>query len=126
MSPTLFERLRSGVSVENSRVDFECLLVYHANMKAELIRHNKITDDLGNTIEIKLWRVPPTLEKPHGFKYSLVYIVAGHRAIGYDNAEGKGDHRHYGEMEGPYKYISLRKLAEDFLADMEAYKRGHQ
>jgi hypothetical protein len=101
-------------------------LVYYTNMKADLIRHNKITDDIGNTIVIKLWKVPPTPDKPYGFKYSLVYIVAGQRVIGYDNAEGKGDHRHYGEKEMPYKFVSLRKLADDFLADMEAYKRSHQ
>jgi hypothetical protein len=95
-------------------------------MKADLIRHSKITDDIGNTVEIRLWRVPPTQDKPDGFKYSLVYIVAGQRVIGYDNAEGKGDHRHYGGNEVPYKFISLRKLADDFLADMEAYKRSHR
>jgi hypothetical protein len=95
-------------------------------MKAELIRHSKITDDLGNTVEIRLWRVPPTQDKPYGFKYSLVYIVAGRRVISYDNAEGKGDHRHYGGKEVPYKFISLWKLADDFLADMEAYKRSHR
>ena len=61
-------------------------------MKAELIRHEKITDELGNTIEIKVWKVPVSKDKPHGFKYSLVYIVDDKRIIGYDNAKGKGDH----------------------------------
>jgi len=61
-------------------------------MKAELVRHEKITDELGNTIEIKVWKVPVSKDKPHGFKYSLVYIVDDKRIIGYDNAKGKGDH----------------------------------
>lgn len=26
-------------------------------VKAELVRHEKITDELGNTIEIKVWNV---------------------------------------------------------------------
>ena len=32
-----------------------------------------------------MWRVNP-FDKPHGYKYSLVYIVKGERVIGYDNA----------------------------------------
>jgi hypothetical protein len=30
----------------------------------------------------------------HPFKYRLVLIVEGRRAIGFDNERGKGDHRH--------------------------------
>jgi len=94
-------------------------------MKAHLIRHEKVIDELDNTIEIKMWAIPdPTPDRPHGYKYSLVYIVEDERVIGYDNAEGKGDHRHIkGETE-PYKFISLRKLAYDFYNDIEKFKRG--
>jgi len=98
-------------------------LVYHTNMRATLIRHEKVTDELGNTVEIKLWRIPVSSDKPHGFKYSLVYIVSGQRVIGYDNGEGKGDHRHYLDREEPYGFHSLRQLADDFLADVENFKR---
>lgn len=63
-------------------------------MEARLIRHTKVYDEFGNIIEIKMWKVDPSQDKPHGYKYSLVYIVKGKRQIGYDNAEGKGDHRH--------------------------------
>ena len=59
--------------------------------KARLIRHIKVREDNGNIVEIKLWQVDPSLDKPHGYKYSLVYIVKGERVIGYDNAERKGD-----------------------------------
>ena len=93
-------------------------------MKAALIRHIKTTDELGNTVEIKLWKVPSSRDKPHGIKYSLVYIVGGQREIGYDNAEGKGDHRHYGEKEEIYNFVTLHKLTDDFIADMDAYKRS--
>jgi hypothetical protein len=45
-------------------------------MQAQLIRHIKAVDDLGNIIEIKMWKLPePVADKPHGYKYSLVYIV---------------------------------------------------
>lgn len=45
--------------------------------------------------EVKIWKVPESKDKPHGLKYSFAYIVKGERVVGYDNAEGKGDHRHY-------------------------------
>ncbi len=67
-------------------------------MKAKLIIQNKVTDELGNTTEIKMWSVPRSDDKPHGLKYSLVYIVNGLRLVGYDNAERKGDHRHFREI----------------------------
>ena len=71
-------------------------------VKAALARHEKITDALGNTIEIKVWQVTVSKDKPHGYKYSLVYIVEDERIIGYDNAEEKGDHRHYQNKTEPY------------------------
>jgi len=94
--------------------------------KGRLIQHQKITDELGNTVETKLWQVPPAVDKPHGFKYSLVYIVGGERVIGYDNGERRGDHRHYGNREEPYLFTTLRKLAEDFQRDVEECKRSRR
>ena len=93
-------------------------------MRAKIVKHDKITDELGNTVEIKIWSVPPTPDKPDGYKYSLVYIVNGQRVFGYDNAEGKGHHRHSGTLEEAYKFISLKKLSADFIKDIENYKRG--
>ncbi|MBF0259941.1 MAG: hypothetical protein HQK62_14105 [Desulfamplus sp.] len=95
-------------------------------MKAKLIKHNKVTDELGNTIEIKIWSVKKAPDKPHGFKYSLVYIVNGERVMGYDNAEGKMDHKHLKQdgllRETPYCFKSLGQLVEDFIKDMEWIK----
>ena len=95
-------------------------------MKAKLVRHEKVTDELGNTVEVKLWEIPSTPDKPYGFKYSLVYIVAGKRVVGYDNSEQKGDHRHFGSREEPYASTSLRQLAADFLKDVELFKRSNR
>jgi predicted transcriptional regulator len=39
--------------------------------------------------------------------------------LGYDNAEGKGHHRHSGTLEEAYKFMSLKKLSDDFIKDME-------
>ncbi len=79
-------------------------------MKGKLVRHIKVREDTGNIIEVKMWRVNPSFDKPHGYKYSLVYIVKGKRVIGYDNAEGKGDHRHYGDKDEVYTFKSVDKL----------------
>ena len=91
-------------------------------MKAKLIRHTKIKEDSGNIIEIKLWQVPASAYKPHGYKYSFVYIVKGERVIGYDNAEGKGDHKHNGKSTELYKFKTIRRLVDDFMKDIDAYK----
>ncbi len=95
-------------------------------MKSKLIRHIKIREDDGNIVEVKMWQVPPSMDKPHGYKYSLAYIVKGQRVIGYDNGEGKGDHRHYSGKTEPYPFKNLRSLVEDFYQDIRRYKEGWQ
>lgn len=92
-------------------------------MRAKLIRHTKFREDNGNITEIKLWEVSASKDKPHGYKYSLVYIVEGKRVIGYDNAEGKGDHRHFGGKEEVYTFKSIDKLFEDFYNDIRGVKK---
>ncbi|MBF0559835.1 MAG: hypothetical protein HQL08_13765 [Nitrospirae bacterium] len=94
-------------------------------MKADLVKHIKVEDEAGNLVEIKIWQLQaPSPDKPHGYKYSMAYIVNGMRVIGYDNSEGKGDHRHYGENETAYVFRSIDKLLDDFDNDIERFKRG--
>jgi len=92
--------------------------------KAKLIKHVKVKEDTGNIIEAKMWQVMLSTDKPHGYKYSLAYIVKGKRVIGYDNSEEKGDHRHYLKEVEPYKFKDLRTLSEDFYKDIERFKEG--
>ncbi len=73
------------------------------------------------TVEIRVWAVPKAKDKPHGYKYSLVYIKGGARIVGYDNAEGRGDHRHYGGKEEPYQFTDLDTLMQDFYDDVGRY-----
>lgn len=94
-------------------------------VKSKLIKHLKVVEDTGNIVEVKLWQVKPTFDKPHGYKYSLVYIVKGTRVIGYDNAEGKGDHRHYKCRTETYLFSDLRTLVNDFYRDVEQFKEGN-
>lgn len=95
-------------------------------MKGRLVYHNKELQDNGDIVEIKIWEVPVTPDKPHGFKYSLVFIHKNKRVIGYDNAEQKGDHRHIGNRESEYKFKSISKLFEDFKKDMDKFIRGER
>jgi len=93
-------------------------------MKAILVRHQKVTDERGNTIEVKIWRLPEgKKDKPHGYRYSLSYIADGRRVFGYDNGEGKGDHRHYKGTEKPYLFESIDRLFDDFLEDVRRYEK---
>jgi hypothetical protein len=93
-------------------------------MKAELVFHRKNIEKSGAIVEMKLWKVPASKDKPHGLKYSLVYIRDGKRIIGYDNAEGRGDHRHHGQKEQRYQFRDVDALIEDFARDVDLVRRG--
>jgi len=74
----------------------------------------------GGCIEGVIWKVPsPVPPTGHGYKYRLVYVVAGERLVGYDNERGKGDHRHLGERELPYRFVDVPTLIRDFIQDVE-------
>ena len=88
-----------------------------------MLFHTKYVFDDGSIVEMKIWKVVATEDKPHGLKYSLVYVKDGKRIVGYDNGEGKGDHRHYGNREEPYHFEGVDKLIADFLRDVEAARR---
>jgi len=93
-------------------------------MKSKKLYHAKRYYEDSSFIEVKIWEVPRTEDKPHGLKYSFVYIVGGKRIVGYDNGEQKGDHRHAGKQERPYCYEGIDKLWHDFLKDVEVFKKG--
>jgi hypothetical protein len=86
-----------------------------------LLFHRKNILPNGDVVEMKIWQVTETPDKPHGLKYSLVYIKEGERVIGYDNAEGKGDHRHWRGKEFPYTFKDIEGLVEDFYKDIERF-----
>jgi len=91
-------------------------------MVAKLVNHNKLVYSDGSILETKIWKVPKSEKYSKGYKYSLVYIKNGKRVVGYDNAEGKGDHKHYYAHEEPYIFINLDQLIRDFMADIEKLK----
>jgi hypothetical protein len=86
-------------------------------MKArQLFRYKGRQGDI--IVEMVIWQLPTvTAERPHGLKYRLYCGRSGHCLVRYDNEAGKGDHRHYGEQEEPYRFVSLECLMADFRVD---------
>ncbi|HAK87578.1 MAG TPA: hypothetical protein DHV16_11815 [Nitrospiraceae bacterium] len=91
-------------------------------MKAEPYYRFKRLYESGDIIEIKAWKVEQSSDKPHGFKYSLVFVRDGKRVVGYDNAERKGDHRHYKGKEHQYSFRGIDELIDDFFSDVRRVK----
>ena len=91
-------------------------------LKGTLVFHEKVVEPDNSIIEVKIWSVPATSDKPHGFKYSLVYIKNGERVLGYDNHEGRGDHRHFKGSESSYKFKSIDRLFEVFYEEARRIK----
>jgi hypothetical protein len=77
-------------------------------------------------VEVVVWRVPePVLPSPHGFKYRLAYVVGDECVLRYDNERGKGDHRHTGTLEEPYRFTTPEQLLADFAADIARWNDEH-
>lgn len=95
-------------------------------MKAELItRFRSIAED-GTRIEMVIWKVPePVPPSEHGYKYRLVYVETDERVVGFDNERGKGDHMHIGVTELPYEFVDTEGLVDDFIKEVEKWKKEH-
>lgn len=77
----------------------------------------------GQIAEARIWIVPDRVPgSEHWLKYSLFYGGANGRLVGYDNEAGKGDHRHYGDLEEPYAFTTVEQLVTDFLADISGLR----
>jgi uncharacterized protein DUF6516 len=73
-----------------------------------------VRDD-GSIVEIVIWEFPePLPPSTHSYKYRLYYGAAGISRVRYDNEQGKGDHRHFGQDEQEYVFTSVEQLLEDF------------
>jgi len=57
--------------------------------KAKLVLHTRYVDEQGGLVEMKAYDVSRAPSTPHGFKYSLVYILNGQRLVGYDTMSTK-------------------------------------
>ena len=93
-------------------------------MKAVLVHRERLDLDDGSIVEMVLWRVPePVAGSRHSYKYRLYFGREGVRLVGYDNERGKGDHKHLGLREEPYRFVSPRQLMDDFMRDVKGSRR---
>lgn len=91
--------------------------------KARLVLKDRWIDGSGHIYELVIWHVPrPVPPTKHHYKYRLVYVCDGKRVIGFDNERGKGDHMHRGDLEIPYTFLSVEKLVNDFLQEVEQWE----
>lgn len=89
-------------------------------MVANLLFKDKYVYADGAIREMVIWQLPiRDPERPHGLKYRLYYGYPNQCLIRYDNERGKGDHRHEGDVEENYSFVSAKQLIQDFKADIE-------
>ncbi|MFZ5482900.1 MAG: toxin-antitoxin system TumE family protein [Pseudomonadota bacterium] len=95
-------------------------------MKAVALIRHRVVLAIDAFAEISVWRLPepvPPSEPP--FKYRLAYVVGGECVLRYDNERGKGDHRHAGQAEPSYAFVTPEHLVSDFNADIERWNHEH-
>ena len=93
-------------------------------MDATLLARAKEVRGDGSIVEIVIWELPEPLPPSlHRYKYRLFFGAAGVSRVRYDNERGKGDHRHVGDREEDYTFISVEQLLADFQSDVERWER---
>ena len=93
------------------------------NMKASLVLDKRHVLSDNEFVDLVVWHSPsPASESHHEFKYRLALIVDGSCVVRDDNETGKGDHKHFGEVEVPYQFTSPEDLLRDFWKDVEKWR----
>jgi hypothetical protein len=74
-------------------------------------------------VELVVWRLPSPLPgSSHNYKYRLALVVKGVCILRYDNESGKGDHKHFGDQETSYEFVSPQLLLKDFWHDVDNWR----
>lgn len=91
-------------------------------MPALLVARAREVRDDGSIVEVVIWELSePLSPSTHSYKYRLYHGAAGVCRVRYDNERGKGDHRHLGEREEDYNFVSLERLLADFERDVNEW-----
>jgi hypothetical protein len=73
--------------------------------------------------EMVVWKLPRRLRgSAHKYKYRLALVVDNTCVMRFDNEAGKGDHKHVGETEVPYVFVSLVQLLADFRREIDRWR----
>lgn len=93
-------------------------------MDAKLLLRERVVLTETAFVEAVVWQLPKRLSgSSHRYKYRLALIVDRVCVLRYDNETGKGDHKHVGNREAPYRFVSLDALQQDFWADVETWSK---
>jgi hypothetical protein len=93
---------------------------------AESLLDHKDELAVGVFQQLVVWRVPtPVRGSTHPYKYRLALIADDVCVMRYDNEAGKGDHKHWGDGQSDYAFVSLAALLADFDADVERWMNEH-
>ena len=96
-------------------------------MNAKLLLNERHTISETSFVEMVVWHLPtPVSGSGHSFKYRLAFVVDDICVIRYDNEAGKGDHKHKGDEETPYKFLTPQLLLKDFWDDVDNWRSTHE
>ena len=102
-------------------------VVIMSNMKAQELIRRRVAVAENTFADVVVWQVsPPAPGSTHGFKYRLAFVVNGVCVLRYDNEAGKGDHRHIGDVESPYVFLTPRQLLADFFNEVTRWRLEHR
>ena len=95
-------------------------------MKAQPLFNRRVQVAETEFAELVAWTVPTSVPgSRHPYKYRLAFVVNGVCVLRYDNEAGKGDHRHWGDMETAYAFTGVNALIADFLNDVTRWRDEH-
>ncbi len=95
-------------------------------MNATLLIRSRESLRPGTFAEFVIWQLPRRLPGSlHRYKYRMALIDLEECVLRYDNESGKGDHRHIGAEESPYRFTTIEQLLTDFDADIGKYLDEH-
>lgn len=92
-------------------------------MNAKLMLSERHTISEVSFVEMVVWQLPSSIPgSSHSFKYRLALVVNGICVLRYDNEAGKGDHKHKGEEEVAYEFVTPQRLLTDFWHDVDNWR----
>jgi hypothetical protein len=92
-------------------------------MKARLLLDERQQVREKAFVSLRVWAVPVAVRgSTHGYKYSLALVVSGVCVLRFDNEAGKGDHRHIGATETPYRFTTPEQLLNDFWQEVDQWR----
>ncbi len=88
-------------------------------MVAKLIVKRIIILSENEKMDINVWQVPKSQNKPEGIKYSVNYRILINddwvSRIRIDNSEGKGHHLHIDDAEEEFEFVSIEETIKFIL-----------